>query len=105
MDALVTGCAGFIGSWLCERLIGDGWRVTGVDAFTDYYEPADKHANLEALRLCAVNGTPITIKGRIAAKLRAAIHHHEIPGAPRNQGVLGRPSYRSVEGAAGFWYS
>ncbi len=50
MDALVTGCAGFIGSWLCERLIGDGWRVTGVDAFTDYYAPADKHANLRALR-------------------------------------------------------
>lgn len=30
-SALVTGAAGFIGSFLCERLVADGWRVTGVD--------------------------------------------------------------------------
>jgi nucleoside-diphosphate-sugar epimerase len=47
--AVVTGAAGFIGSHLCERLVADGWRVTGVDAFTDYYAPADKVANLDAL--------------------------------------------------------
>jgi UDP-glucuronate 4-epimerase len=47
--ALVTGCAGFIGSHLSERLIGDGWRVIGVDAFTAYYARAQKHRNLEAL--------------------------------------------------------
>tara|TARA_B110000444_G_scaffold261499_1_gene314284 strand:- start:71957 stop:72946 length:990 start_codon:yes stop_codon:yes gene_type:complete len=28
---LVTGAAGFIGSSLCERLVGDGHRVVGVD--------------------------------------------------------------------------
>lgn len=28
---LVTGCAGFIGSHLCDRLISDGWDVIGLD--------------------------------------------------------------------------
>jgi UDP-glucose 4-epimerase len=45
--ALVTGAAGFIGSHLCERLLADGARVTGVDSFTDYYDPALKRRNLE----------------------------------------------------------
>jgi UDP-glucuronate 4-epimerase len=47
--ALVTGAAGFIGSHLCERLLADGWRVTGVDCFTDYYPRTDKEANLREL--------------------------------------------------------
>ena len=32
--AVVTGCAGFIGSTLCDRLLAAGWRVTGVDNFS-----------------------------------------------------------------------
>jgi len=44
--ALVTGAAGFIGSHLVERLLDDGAQVTGVDCFTDYYDPALKRANL-----------------------------------------------------------
>ncbi len=50
MHAIVTGAAGFIGSHLAERLIGEGWRVTGIDAFTNYYARPDKEANLAALR-------------------------------------------------------
>ena len=49
MRAVVTGCAGFIGSHLSERLVADGWRVTGIDALTPYYDPIDKMANLEGL--------------------------------------------------------
>jgi len=45
--ALVTGAAGFIGSHLTERLLADGVTVTGVDCFTDYYDPALKRRNLE----------------------------------------------------------
>src|SRR5262245_4289988 len=44
--ALVTGAAGFIGSHLVERLLGDGVTVTGVDCFTDYYDSALKRANV-----------------------------------------------------------
>ncbi|HEX8328087.1 MAG TPA: SDR family NAD(P)-dependent oxidoreductase [Hymenobacter sp.] len=44
---LVTGCAGFIGSHLCERLLHDGYRVIGIDNFDDFYPRATKEANLE----------------------------------------------------------
>ena len=40
--ALVTGSAGFIGYFLCRRLLDDGFDVIGVDALTDYYDPALK---------------------------------------------------------------
>ena len=46
MKALVTGCAGFIGSTLCDRLLADGADVTGIDCFTDYYPRAAKERNL-----------------------------------------------------------
>jgi UDP-glucose 4-epimerase len=44
--ALVTGAAGFIGSTLTERLLRDGVQVTGVDLFTDYYDPGIKRRNI-----------------------------------------------------------
>lgn len=49
MRAVVTGAAGFIGSHLCEHLLAHGDEVTGVDALTDYYEPAYKRENLRPL--------------------------------------------------------
>jgi nucleoside-diphosphate-sugar epimerase len=48
--SVVTGAAGFIGSHLCERLLREGHRVIGVDAFTEYYPRPVKEANLAALR-------------------------------------------------------
>ena len=38
--ALVTGCAGFIGSHLTESLLADGHEVLGVDCFNDNYDAA-----------------------------------------------------------------
>src|SRR4051794_33872368 len=49
MQALVTGVAGFVGSHLAEALRRDGWQVRGIDAFTPYYDPAAKRANLDGL--------------------------------------------------------
>ena len=45
-SVLVTGCAGFIGSHLVERLLEQGHTVVGIDCFTDYYSPERKHANI-----------------------------------------------------------
>lgn len=47
--ALVTGAAGFIGACCCRRLLQQGWRVVGLDAMTDYYDPALKTARLRGL--------------------------------------------------------
>ena len=50
MKCLVTGAAGFIGSHLCERLLGAGHAVVGLDAFVPLYPRAVKEANVEPAR-------------------------------------------------------
>ena len=50
MRALVTGCAGFIGSHLTESLLDDGYEVVGVDCFNDNYGRPQKLRNLEHAR-------------------------------------------------------
>ena len=43
---LVTGCAGFIGSSLTDKLLSEGASVTGVDIFRDYYDVSIKRNNI-----------------------------------------------------------
>lgn len=49
LRALVTGCAGFIGSHISEALLAGGNYVRGVDSFDDFYGPEMKRANIKAL--------------------------------------------------------
>ena len=46
---LVTGCAGFIGSHLCEKLLKENLYVVGVDNINDYYNIDIKIDNLALL--------------------------------------------------------
>lgn len=49
MKILVTGAAGFIGSYLSHALLDSGAEVLGLDNLNDYYDPALKHARLQYL--------------------------------------------------------
>ena len=51
MIILVTGCAGFIGSHLCEQLLKDSNNnVFGVDIINDYYDINQKMENINILK-------------------------------------------------------
>lgn len=49
MKYLITGCAGFIGSHLCERLLKENNKVIGIDILNDYYDVSIKENNIEIL--------------------------------------------------------
>ena len=47
----VTGCAGFIGCKVSEKLIEDGCSVIGIDNINDYYDPKLKEWRLNQLKV------------------------------------------------------
>ncbi|MCI0658593.1 MAG: SDR family NAD(P)-dependent oxidoreductase [Acidobacteria bacterium] len=47
---LVTGGAGFIGSHLCERLVGEGREVICLDVFDSFYSKKIKLRNIDSLK-------------------------------------------------------
>jgi UDP-glucuronate 4-epimerase len=47
---LVTGCAGFIGSNLVDKLLAENYDVVGIDNFNDYYDPKIKEDNLRSAK-------------------------------------------------------
>ena len=79
---LITGTAGFIGFHLARRMLADGWRVTGMDAMTTYYDVALKQARHAILRespnFRAVAGrieSPGLIAGLMAADQPEVVIH------------------------------
>lgn len=49
MKTLLTGCAGFIGMYVAQRLLDAGHEVVGIDNLNDYYDPALKRYRLNQL--------------------------------------------------------
>ena len=47
---IVTGCAGFIGSYVAQRLLDRGDIVIGIDEINDYYSVIQKEENLNLLK-------------------------------------------------------
>ncbi len=99
MRAVVTGCAGFIGSSLTDRLLSQGWEVVGIDSFEGYYPRSLKEANLvsaqrnEAFRLVeadlielAAPGAPEPLAGIVAS----ADHVYHLAAQPGVRGSWGR---------------
>lgn len=49
-NIIVTGCAGFIGSHLCEKLLEKGHPVIGIDNFDPFYARSVKESNMKSFR-------------------------------------------------------
>lgn len=66
-SVLVTGAAGFIGSFLVKKLIADtDFKVIGFDSCNDYYDPGIKEDRLRMIEQIDKEGQFVFIKGDIA---------------------------------------
>ena len=67
MRYVISGAAGFIGSHLCDRLIGQGHQVVGIDNFiTGHYENLEHLSANPAFELVEHDVcTPLTVDGKV----------------------------------------
>ena len=94
---LVTGAAGFIGSHAAERLMAGGYRVIGVDNFSDYYDRSWKEMNLKSIKGDKIDVEEIDItNGSEIAKLVRLVRPWGILHLAAMAGVrpsIERPAY------------
>lgn len=76
-NILVTGCAGFIGSHLTEKLLTVGHKVIGIDNFDPFYDKAIKQGNLlAALKVDAFTFTETDITD--VRKLQSVFEKYDV---------------------------
>lgn len=91
VKCLVTGVAGFIGSHLAERLLREGYELTGIDSFVDNYPKPIKHNNIKALlenskfKFIEGNIVDIDLNG-IVEEVDVIYHQAAIPGVRSSWG-------------------
>jgi dTDP-glucose 4,6-dehydratase len=96
MRVLITGAAGFLGSWLAERFLQEGHQVLGLDNFvTGSRENAEHLAQWDGFELVEHDiSRPITIAGAIEGVLHFAspaspVDYLELPIQTLKVGSLG----------------
>jgi nucleoside-diphosphate-sugar epimerase len=88
---LVTGCAGFIGSHVVERLLSLDYEVIGIDSFTNYYPPRLKRLAIntvlrnECFKLIEDDLTAMDISP-ILSEVDYVIHEAAQPGVRTSWG-------------------
>ncbi|MGM0836807.1 MAG: NAD-dependent epimerase/dehydratase family protein [Bacillota bacterium] len=92
MKILVTGAAGFVGSYLCERLLEEPtYNVTGVDTFIGPTPPSFKRKNIQSLldhpRFCLIKENLLdTDLEQLLEGVDAIYHLSAIPGVRSSWG-------------------
>jgi UDP-glucose 4-epimerase len=82
MRVLVTGAAGFIGSHLCRRLIGDGHDVVGLDDLSD--GTLENLADAPEVRFAEVDIRDQEDVDRTAEGCDLILHHAAMKSVPRS---------------------
>ncbi|MDR0363168.1 MAG: SDR family oxidoreductase [Planctomycetota bacterium] len=80
---LVTGCAGFIGGYMLERLVGDGFDVVGVDDFStgrrENMPPREGKIHFIEGSLCDAAVAARSVEG-----VDRIVHLAAVPSVPRS---------------------
>lgn len=107
MRILVTGCAGFIGSHLCNRLLSRGEEVVGLDCFDETLYPAALHReNLAPLlnhvrfRFSEGDICDAALLRQIIPGCDAVVHLAALAGVRPSLGQAARYMRVNVEGTA-----
>jgi len=74
---LITGAAGFIGSFLSKKLLGEGWQVVGIDNLNDYYDVGLKRARLTWLAGAGFSFVELDLADREGMERLFAEHRFE----------------------------
>ncbi|MFW5702951.1 MAG: GDP-mannose 4,6-dehydratase [Candidatus Dojkabacteria bacterium] len=79
---LVTGAAGFIGSFLSRALLSRGDNVIGIDNFHEYYSRQAKEFNLDLTRIWVGLNSEITPIEEIEPIVKLFEYYYERPDNP-----------------------